>query len=498
MTSSTGTSRRWLRRVPGIETLVVGALVLFGYRVGLNGVSDNSTFLHLRTGIDMVRQWSIPRVDPYSFTAHGQAWVVQSWLAEAVYGAAYHFVGPHALLIVNGVIAALVAGVVATLARTGSAIRTMATSTLAVMAGALYWAPRPFLFGLLALGLLILVVERRASPWWLLPVGWVWVNTHGSFPLGLAWLVARLVGEALDARRRPRWIEPYVVAFVAALALAAVNPLGPRLLAFPLAVERKSSVFRNVVEWRSPDFQTFQGVATLGCLVLALLILFHAKMRWADTLPVVGFVALGLFSVRNMAPAAVVLAPALATAMTTRRPTDQGQDQLVQPLSRSTSIDRVIAGVLVVAALVFTVGSLRTRPLDFSTYPTYAEEYMSTHGLLDPAAHRVAEQDVVGDYLALLRGQTGRVFIDDRVDMYPIAVSNDYDTLLHGDPSAATVLERYRVDVVLWDRRLALIGVLQHAGGWRTVYPGPDAPSGSGRDKRWTVLVRDSSVAPTS
>jgi hypothetical protein len=460
--------------------------VLFGYRVGLTGISDNSTFLHLRTGVDMVRSWSIPRVDPYSFTAHGHAWVVQSWLAEAVYGAAYHFVGPHALLVVNGIIAALVAGVVATLARTGSAIRTMATSTLAVMAGALYWAPRPLLFGLLALGLSILVVERRASPLWLLPIGWVWVNTHGSFPLGLAWLAARVVGEAIDARQRPRWIEPYVAAFVAALALAAVNPLGPRLLTFPITIEKKSSVFRNVVEWRSPNFQTLQGFATLACLALVLLILFQAKMKWADTLPVVGFVALGLLSVRNVAPSAVVLAPALARAL--------GVGRSDEAKSGAVGLNKAIAGVLVVAALVFTIGSQRANALDLSTYPTYATEYMGTHGLLDPATHRIAAQDVVGCYLILLRGTAGRVFIDDRVDMYPLSVSNDYDTLLHGDPSSTSVLDRYHVDVVLWDQRLALVGVLRSAGGWRTVYPGPDAPAGSKRDSRWTVLVRDPAV----
>jgi hypothetical protein len=491
MTTGTGAARRPWLRVPGIETLVIGALVLFGYRVGLTGISDNSTFLHLRTGIDMVRHWSIPRTDPYSFTAHGQPWVVQSWLAEAVYGAAYHFLGPHALLIVNGVIVALVAGVIATLARTGSAIRTMATASLAVMAGAIYWAPRPLMFGLLALGLLILVVERRASPWWLLPIGWVWVNTHGSFPLGLAWLAARLVGEALDARRRPRWIEPYVVAFVAALALAAVNPLGPRLLSFPLTIESKSAVFRNVVEWRSPDFQTLQGFATLACLALVLLVLFQTKMRWADILPVVGFVALGLFSVRNIAPSAVVLAPALGRALAVRHVDEDGAG--LRPAG-SAGLNKAIAGVLVAAALVFTVGSQRANALDFSTYPTYAEEYMVTHGLLDPAAHRIAAQDIVGCYLILLRGTSGRVFVDDRVDMYPVSVSNDYDTLLHGDASSPSVLDRYHIDVVLWDRHLALPGVLRSTGGWRTVYPGPDAPAGSNRDSRWTVLVRDPTV----
>ncbi len=31
----------------------------------------------------------------------------------------------------------------------------------------------------------LLVAEGGLSPWVLVPVFWIWVNTHGSFPLGL-------------------------------------------------------------------------------------------------------------------------------------------------------------------------------------------------------------------------------------------------------------------------------------------------------------------------
>ena len=48
---------------------------------------------HLRTGIDMARGLGIPRMDPYSFTAPGHAWVVQSWLPEWTYGWAYRLGG---------------------------------------------------------------------------------------------------------------------------------------------------------------------------------------------------------------------------------------------------------------------------------------------------------------------------------------------------------------------------------------------------------------------
>jgi hypothetical protein len=105
---------------------------------------------------------------------------------------------------------------------------------------------------------------------------------------------------------------------------------------------------------------------------------------------------------------------------------------------------------------------------------------MTTHGYFDATVHRVAEQDVVGCYLILLRGSKGRVFIDDRVDMYPITVSNDYDTILHAQPAAPQVLDKYGIDTVLWDRHLALKDLLLAHGGWAVSY----------QDKGWVVLTR--------
>ncbi|MBV8386727.1 MAG: hypothetical protein JO155_08060, partial [Acidimicrobiia bacterium] len=69
------------RRAPGLEPLFIAAYALFGFRLGARSIGDNSMFVHLRTGMDMVRNGAIPRRDPYSFTAHGHPWVVQSWFA---------------------------------------------------------------------------------------------------------------------------------------------------------------------------------------------------------------------------------------------------------------------------------------------------------------------------------------------------------------------------------------------------------------------------------
>src|SRR5881409_2787198 len=72
------------RGVPGFDTLFTLIFGLIGWGVGIERLYDNSFFWHLRTG-KLILAHGLPHSDPYSFSAHGTKWVVQSWLAEVLY-----------------------------------------------------------------------------------------------------------------------------------------------------------------------------------------------------------------------------------------------------------------------------------------------------------------------------------------------------------------------------------------------------------------------------
>lgn len=458
-------------RVPSVESLFVATFALLGFRLGLNRISDNSMFVHVRTGIDMVAGHGIPRRDLYTFTAHGKPWVVQSWLASWTYGWADRLGGTGLLTLEQGVLLGVLAWLVARLARTGSPLRTAVTGAAAIGVGFGYWSQRPLLFGLVAFALLVTVVERRASPWWLIPIVWGWVNTHGSFPLGALWLGAVVVGGGFDERRVPTEYVRYVVGFVAGLAVSAINPIGPRLLSFPLTVGDKRSIFKTVVEWRSPNFQTPAGLVALLFLAVALLLLFRARVGWRDIIPVVGFVALGLLALRNVPLVAIVLAPALGRALAA--PADDGA---AAPANR---VNVAIAAVLAIAFISFGASTLSTAKLDLHEYPLAATRWLDRNGYFS-SGKRVAEQDVVGCYIDLRYGRKGVTFVDDRVDMLPLAVSRDYQTLLEGKPKAIPVLDRWKIDAILWDSDQPLVTILKATGTWHETY----------HHAGWSVLVR--------
>ncbi|MDQ3643635.1 MAG: hypothetical protein M3450_19745 [Actinomycetota bacterium] len=451
-------------RAPSMESLFVAAVVLFGFRLGARPIGDNSAFTHLRTGIDIARTGAIPRADPYSYTARGQDWVVQSWFPEWTYGWAYRLGGFKLVVLEQAVLIAVLAWLVVRLARAGTPLRTALAGIVAVGVGTALWSARPLLFGLICMALTITVVERRRSAWLLIPVVWLWVNSHGSFPLGLAWLGARALGEGLDWRAWPRDAWKYVGGFAAGLVASILNPLGLTLLAFPLTLGEKSAAFRNIVEWRSPDFSRGGGYLALTFLALALLLLLRARLSWRDAVPVVAFLAAALLAARNIGPLAIVLAPVLGRAA--RR-----SDTASAPPGRSGGnprMNRAVLATIAVAFVVFGTLSLTTDPIDTVGYPVRSVTWLDEQGLLaDP--HRLAHQEVVGNYLTLRYGTDARVFIDDRFDMYPLSLSKDYRMLLDGGPETMQVLERRQVDVVLWMRELPLAQILL-ADGWREIY----------------------------
>jgi len=333
------------------------------------------------------------------------------------------------------------------------------------------------------MALLITVVEGRRSPWLLVVIVWFWVQSHGSFPLGLAWLGARAFGQWLDWRAWPDDTMRYIGAFVVGLIVSVANPLGARLLLFPFTILQKRANFAAIVEWRSPDFNGAEGRFALLFVAIALVILARYRVSWRDLVPVVGFLVLSLLAMRNVPVAAVVLAPVLGRAL---RRTDGASRAGAAAAEVTPSRQRINQAVLITILALFALFGLSiwtTSPIEASAYPETAATYLDQQGLLS-VPHVLAEQDFVGNYLSLRYGRRVPVFIDDRYDMFPARVAKDYRTMNTGGAESLSLLDKYNVDVVLWNRQEPLATVLAASDAWKQVF----------RDGDWAVWRRTSSI----
>lgn len=244
-------------------------------------------------------------------------------------------------------------------------------------------------------------------------------------------------------------------------ALAAVNPLGPRILLFPLRLIEHRNAFAGVAEWQPPHFH--KGVEQFFAVQLALVVVvvLVRPRRWRAILPLVAFGLAALTSTRNALPASIVLTPIPATARSgLGSVSGDTRSRLLRPVA--------IAVSLLLAIVV--VDGLAGPDTALDAYPQQATGWMRERGLLG-RQDRVVAQDWVGNYLEYRYGSDWvRVFMDDRVDRYPRPVIEAFSSLYDEGSDYQRVLVDHRASAVLWRRPTPLGRWLRRTKHWRVVY----------------------------
>ena len=87
-----------------------------------------------------------------------------------------------------------------------------------------------------------------------------------------------------------------------------------------------------------------------------------------------------------------------------------------------------------------------------------------------PARERLFTTDAWAGYTILRFWPQQRVFLDDRYDMYPKQVVDDYTDVADGHPELAEVLDEYHVQVIVWAPQRALTQLLAESPHWKRVH----------------------------
>lgn len=433
-------------------------LAVFGACIGLRPIGDNSFFTHLETG-RIILQSGVPTTDPYSFTANGEPWVVQSWLASLFFGLADRWGGGVGVRLLTALLLGILIGLIWRLTRRAKTLLVRILITGLVMAvGVNFWAPRPLLFGLVFFALLLVIFEEGLDPRWAVPVMWVWANCHGSFPLGLVAIAALALGIRLDGRDPKPALRLLAWASIGTV-VAAVSPIGPTLLLFPVHLLGRMEILQQVVEWQSPNFSVAWARVFLVQIFAAVIALIRWP-RYRAAIPALVFIAAALLGLRNVPLASIMLVPGMA----------RGFSGLGGTEGRERGAGVVAAGVAVAMLAVVAMVSLAGQPsYDLSTYPTDALAWMHQQGL-DRSELRVATQDTTGNVIELLWGPSHKVFLDDRYDMYPLPVLHDYLLLHAAGPGWQQVLADEHIDCLLWPRSEPLSQALVESPAWEIRY----------------------------
>ena len=439
---------------------------------------EGDTFWHIAAGERILATHAWPTTNYYSFTAPNSEWLAYEWLGEVMMAAVSHLGGPRALM---ALLTALVSVIVLLLyyyayIRSGNVKAALAACAAVWPLLGLCFSLRPQLLGYVFLLITLICLERYRQglqkSLWLLPAIFVlWVNTHGTYSLGLlaigAYWAAGLKDFRLGDLEGKRWMPGQrrrlgLVLLLCALALL-VNPYGARLLRYELSAAFSQPLnMAYFEEWQPLAFNQFFGKWFLALLFLFFLapVIWRSRPRLEELSLVLFAAYMACVHQRFTVFFAIVIAPSLAVLVAKWWP---GYD----PAKDKRALNAVLILLFAAGLAAFFPSTASLQRLIDLNQPRRAVDYLRQR----PVPGRMFNDQFWGGYLIWAFAGQHPVFIDGRCDAYePSGVLSDYIKIIRPEPDALALLEKYGVRSCLIERGATLCALLDVAPEWQRVY----------------------------
>ena len=415
-------------------------------------VRDNSYLWHVRAGTLQSDLGRVLTEDPFSFTAAGRAWRTQSWLADILYG---WFDRKWGLAIVTPIVvcgAMLIVGSIAV--RTYRVLRSpfaAAVATTWVMWLVIgYFTPRPVIFSLGLLALILVVADEERLRWTLPALMWLWASIHGGFVVGIGYLVL----DGLRRRDRRRIVD---VAAVTLISLFTAHGIGTWQVV--LQFLGNGEALDLIMEWLTPNLISIELFPFLLGIFAILVGAIRGRVAMSDLWVIMPFLGFAFTANRSVPISALVLAPWFVSSL--------------MPLGKRTTSTTRLQGFLNATILAMVVILPWVVPikggLDDELFGVEAIEHLGP----GPAFH----DDGVGGYLIYSRWPDRLVYMDDRAELYQSDFV-DFARARDADEVWREVFARYEIRQALLKHEDRLTQVLL-AEAWEPVF----------EDDRFVVLV---------
>lgn len=183
---------KFVQRVFSFHAML-GSFLVAGVFVSMRlFIVDPDLWWHVKVGESILATHHWPMTDPYSFTVSGQPFLAYEWLGELLFASVARLAGVQgldALLIILGAAVVIALYYFATL-RSGSSKAGIVVSSVLLILATPSLSLRPQMLGYLFLICTLICLElfrqgKRRALWFLPPIMLLWVNTHGSWIIGL-------------------------------------------------------------------------------------------------------------------------------------------------------------------------------------------------------------------------------------------------------------------------------------------------------------------------
>lgn len=439
---------------------------------------DPDVWWHIKSGEAILATHHWPTVDTYSFTVAGQHWLAYEWLGDVLLAATHRIGGLRGmelLIVILGSTIVLSLYALATLRSGNSKAGFVASFALLVLA-TVSFNMRPQMLGYLFLILTLITLERfrqgKRGAVWLLPILMlVWINTHGSWIIGLGTIAVYLASGLVEFQwgdiEARRWNPADRLRLAGVLILSTlsvlVTPYGTGLLKVPFQVASSLPISMGAIEeWQPMPFSEPFGKAFLCLLLSFILLQFAFRFQWR--LEEIGLFLFGTVMAclhdRFLLIFVPFFAPLLATVLARWLP------RYERPKDKY-ALNALLMFFLLAIVVRYFPSKTSLEQNVAGKFPVEAVEYLNHHSVPGPMFNAY----FFGGYLVWSRAPEHKVFLDGRSELYEHAgLLADFLEINFIRPDGLVILQKYGIQSCLIERDAALATFLYALPDWQRVY----------------------------
>jgi len=477
--------------VPSIGNVVfvsIFLVLLLGLGSGNGLLYDGDTGYHIRAGEEILKNWQVPDHDIFSAHLPPMKWTAHEWLSEVILATLFKISGLTGIVVFFAVLLAATHWLlyfILTKRSTNLALVTIITF-LATATSSSHWLARPHAFSLLFTVAWYYLLDRfqydnRATLRYLPILMIFWVNLHGGYFFGIVLVFLYLGGNFLSSLFSPprdskvyrEKIKSLLFCLTFTVMACGINPLGFKILAFPVQMVSNRFLMDRVIEFLSPNFHEalpfeYMLLVTIGALALS-----RAPLNFIECGLLLMVSHMALYSARYMSLFAVIVAPILlkcGESVLANSTVVVGR--FLQTRNRNLmEIDKNVNGYIwPIGTILLVVGLGLAGRLHFTfdekRFPVAAVRFLDR----EPVKGNMFNNDEFGDYIIFSAWPRYKVFMDGRSDMYGEKLGAAYLQVANVQPGWKEVLTHYKIGWVIFDTNSPLTTALNGDPDWFPIY----------------------------
>lgn len=453
---------------------VLFATAIFVFCIHRQLLADPDIWWHLKDAEYLFQHHTFLHRELFTYSVQGSTWIDPEWLSEAIYYLAWRLFGYRGLETISILMVEAMALGVCLLAwqRARDTKAALLAGCCFLLFATVSIGPRTQMFGwvcfLVELAVLHAFRSGRDRLWLLPPLFLLWINLHGSWPIGIVFfavfVLCGICGFQRGAIVAQAWTSSQFrrLALIGLLCIAALfcNPYGWHLVVYPFTIATQHALTLGTVqEWQSLDFHSFRGRAVFA-MIAGLLFASALRRRTWEFYDVVTLTiaVLAAFSYsRFLLLGGAVICPLQSLEFRFR---EKSIEKKEQPL---------LNAVIIVLAAFFVVTHLPTQAeLKLQSdqgYPTGAVSWLQQN----PQQGHVLNAFDWGGYL-IWNLPSVPVYIDTRADVFEESgVLRQYvDVTAFRAPIES--IDHGRIGYVLMPSQEPLVVMLKRSPDWFVVY----------------------------